>query len=57
MKHIVRVLALSLIFASAMVAQSNSKATVNPVFTQKHANAATWPMPTCEPGDPSCSPQ
>lgn len=57
MKYVVRAFALSLIFASAMIAQSNSKTTVSQNSFQKQATVTTWPVPTCQPGDPSCSPQ
>ncbi len=56
MKYVVRAFALSLVFASAMIAQPNSNATVSSNASAKHLIFAGGPTPTCTPSDPSCWP-
>jgi hypothetical protein len=55
MKHVARLSALFLIFASAMLADSSAKANVTAAHSVSRAAFVSGPVPTCDPNNPRCT--
>ncbi len=54
MKYLLRVSALTLIFASAMIAQPKMNTGSASTHGMNHVAFASGPTPTCDPSDPVC---